>query len=56
MKRKLRVPAFQSEAEEAQWWHKNRARLDKDFLKAAKAGTLKRLDQATLKGLLAKKS
>ena len=49
MKQKLAVPAFKSEAEEAEWWYKNRARLDKDFVAAAKKGKLKRFDQATLK-------
>jgi predicted DNA binding CopG/RHH family protein len=53
MKQKLALPAFKSEAAEAEWWYKNRARLDKDFLEAAKKGKLKRLDQATLKARLA---
>lgn len=53
MKRKLAMPAFQSEAEEAAWWHKNRGKLDTDLLKAAKKGTLKRLDRPALKTLLA---
>ena len=52
MKQKLAIPAFKSEAEEAEWWYKNRARLDKDFVAAAKKGKLKRLDQATLKARL----
>jgi predicted DNA binding CopG/RHH family protein len=34
-------------------WYKNRARLDKDLVDAAKKGKLKRLDQATLKDRLA---
>jgi predicted DNA binding CopG/RHH family protein len=49
MKQKRVIPAFKSEAEEAEWWHKNRARLDKDLLKAAAKGELKRLDPKTLK-------
>jgi len=53
MKQKRVIPAFKSEAEEAEWWHKNRARLDKDVVDAAKKGKLKRLDQATLKARLA---
>jgi predicted DNA binding CopG/RHH family protein len=53
MKPNRRIPTFKSEAEEAQWWHKNRARLDKDLLEAAKRGELKRLDQRTLKEILA---
>jgi predicted DNA binding CopG/RHH family protein len=48
-----RIPAFKSEAEEARWWDKNRARLDKDLAEAAKQGRLKRLDQSTLKARLA---
>ena len=50
MKRK--IPAFKSEAEEADWWYKNRAQLDKDFFEAAKTGKLRRLDSKTLKGRL----
>jgi predicted DNA binding CopG/RHH family protein len=51
MKQKRVIPAFKSEAEEADWWYKNRARLDKDLGEAAKQS--KRLDQATLKARLA---
>src|ERR1039458_10190774 len=47
MKQKLAMPAFKSEAEEAEWWYKNRTRLDKDLVEAAKKGKLKRLDRAT---------
>ena len=53
MKQKRQIPAFKSEAEEGEWWYKNRARLDKDFLAAAKKGELKRLDTATLQARLA---
>jgi len=53
MKQKRVIPVFKSEAEEAEWWYNNRARLDKDLLEAAKKGELKRLDQATLKARLA---
>ncbi len=53
MKQKRVIPAFKSESEEAEWWYKNRARLDKDLVDAAKKGKLKRLDQATLKDRLA---
>ncbi len=52
MKQRQAMPAFKSEAEEAEWWYKNRARLDKHLIEAAKKGTLKRLDQATLKARL----
>jgi len=53
MKQKRVIPAFQSEADEAEWWHKNRARLDKDLRQAAQKGELRRLGQATLKTRLA---
>ncbi len=53
MRGKRAVPAFKSEAEEAEWWRRNRERLDKDLLRAAKTGELKRLDQATLRKKLA---
>ena|SRR5271165_2898726 len=53
MRQKRAIPAFKSEAEEAEWWYKNRARLDRDLLDASKKGTLKRLDQAALKTRLA---
>lgn len=46
-KRKV-IPAFPSEAEEAQWWYKNRRQLDKDFEEAAAKGELRRLDRAAL--------
>jgi len=53
MTSRRKIPTFRSEAEEAQWWYKNRARLDKDLLKAAKQGELKRLDRRTLEARLA---
>ena len=53
MKQKRVIPVFESEREEAEWWYKNRTRLDKDLVEAAKTGKLKRLDQATLKARLA---
>ena len=53
MKRSRKIPAFKSETEEAKWWDKNRARLDKDLPEAAKQGHLKRLDLPTLKARLA---
>ena len=53
MKQKHVMPAFKSDAEEAERWYNNRASLDKDFVEAARNGTLKRLDQATLKARLA---
>ncbi len=48
------IPAFASETEEAEWWYKNRRRLDADFQKAAKQGTLKVLDRKTLLARLAR--
>ena len=53
MKPKRVIPAFESEAKEAEWWRKNRATLDRDLTEAAKKGQLKRLSQATLKARLA---
>ena len=53
MKQKRVIPAFKSEAEEAEWWHKKRARLDQDLMKAAGKGELKRLDRKALKTRLA---
>ena len=52
MKPSRTVPAFKAEAEEAQWWYKNRARLDKTLLVAAGKGELKRLGQRALKARL----
>ena len=51
--KKRRLPAFASEVEEARWWDRNRDRLDQDFEKAARAGTLKRLDKRTLAARIA---
>ena len=42
------VPAFATEAQEAAWWYKNRAKLDRDLLEAARTGELKGLDRKTL--------
>ena len=47
--KKRTVPAFATEAEEAQWWYRNRKDLDKDLLPhAARSGKLKLLDRKTL--------
>ena len=54
MKQERVIPAFKSEDKEAQWWYRNRARLDRDLLKAAKEGDLKHLDRTTLKARLSK--
>jgi hypothetical protein len=43
-----KIPAFRSEAAEAQWWYEHREVLDRDFEKAAKAGTLKTLTREDL--------
>lgn len=50
MKQKRVIPAFKSESEEAEWWYKNRARLDKDLAGVEKP---KRLDAMTLRAQLA---
>ena len=42
------VPAFSTEAEEADWWYKNRKKLDKVLAEAARAGELKVLDRKAL--------
>jgi len=47
------LPAFKSEAEEAEWWYKNRARLDRDIVTSAKSGKLRRLTREKLKERLA---
>jgi predicted DNA binding CopG/RHH family protein len=46
--KKLKPPAFRSEAEEAKWWYEHREVLDRDFEEAAKAGTLKKLTRQEL--------
>ena len=46
---KRKIPNFRNEQEEAAWWDGNRGELDKDFVKAAKTGQLKRVDQAALR-------
>ncbi len=53
MRKQPVIPRCKSEAEEAEWWYKNRARLDKDLLKAARTGDLKVLSRDTLKARLA---
>jgi predicted DNA binding CopG/RHH family protein len=53
MKQKRAIPAFESEAKEAEWWRKNRTMLDRDLTEGAKKGQLKRLNQAMLKARLA---
>jgi len=45
---KMRVPAFSSEAEEADWWYKNRRKLDEDFFVAARQGRLRRMNRKKL--------
>ena len=47
-KGKKTVPVFATEAQEAQWWHKNRKKLDKNLTTAARTGELKVLDRKTL--------
>jgi predicted DNA binding CopG/RHH family protein len=49
MMTKRKVPRFQTEREEAAWWNRNRAELDKDSVQAARKGKLKRLDPAALR-------
>lgn len=47
-KNKRIVPAFPTEAQEADWWHKNRKKLDKELIEAAQVGELRTLDRKTL--------
>ena len=47
-KSKRIIPAFPTEAQEAEWWFKNRKKLDKDLAKAARTGELKVLSRKTL--------
>ena len=42
------IPVFATEAQEAAWWYKNRKKLDKDLVEAARSGKLKVLDRKTL--------
>ncbi|HLJ48300.1 MAG TPA: hypothetical protein VKU01_19935 [Bryobacteraceae bacterium] len=53
MKKRHEIAVFESETEEAEWWYKNREELDKDFDEAAKEGSLKHLNDSTLKARLA---
>ena len=43
------VPRFRNKQEEAEWWDRNRAKLDLDFLEAAKKGRLQRLERERIK-------
>ena len=47
-RKKRIIPAFPTEAQEADWWYKNRKTLDGDFEKAARNGELKVLDRKAL--------
>jgi len=42
------VPAFASEAQEADWWYKHRKTLDREMLEAARTGKLKVLNRTEL--------
>ncbi|HTX75964.1 MAG TPA: hypothetical protein VMD29_07150 [Terracidiphilus sp.] len=48
----LKVPKFQTEAEEAKWWYDNRDKVSAEFHKAAKEG---RLGRGGVKRLLAER-
>ena len=47
-RKKRIIPAFAAEAQEADWWYRNRKKLDKDLVEAARAGELKVLDRNAL--------
>ena len=53
-RKKRVVPKFATEAQEADWWYKNRRKLDKDLVEAAHAGELKVLHRKTLLARLAR--
>jgi len=38
----LKLPDFESESQEAEWWYEHRAEVEADFLLAAADGRLKR--------------
>ena len=42
------VPKLPTEAQESEWWYKNRKRLDKDLAKAARTREMKVLSRTTL--------
>jgi hypothetical protein len=48
----LKVPKFESEAEEAKWWYENRDKVSAEFQRAAKEG---RLGRGGVKRLLAER-
>ncbi|MBI4458947.1 MAG: hypothetical protein HY648_02670 [Acidobacteria bacterium] len=53
-KKKGIVPAFATEAQEAEWWFRNRKKLDKDLIEGARSGELKVLDRRTLTARLSR--
>lgn len=46
--KRLVVPKFETEAEEAQWWYDHRDVLDENFIEAVQAGTAHRGGPAAL--------
>jgi predicted DNA binding CopG/RHH family protein len=48
------VPSFASQAEEAEWWYRNRRKLDKELLAAARSGQLKTLKRKNLAARIAR--
>lgn len=51
-----RIPAFKSDREEAEWWDRHRTELENDFWAAAEKGTLRRLDERTLRERLERRT
>jgi hypothetical protein len=43
------VPKFNSEAEEAEWWYRNRSRISRDLIEAARSGEAKVLTRERLR-------
>lgn len=50
---KFVVPAFATEADEAQWWYRNRDRHGKQFLAAVKSGEVPVLTKEKLRARIA---
>jgi predicted DNA binding CopG/RHH family protein len=51
-KRRLLVPKFKTEKEEAEWWYANREKVTDEFEEAARRGDLKVLTKERLQELL----
>jgi hypothetical protein len=52
VQKKRVVPKFSSEAEEAEWWYRNRDRISRDLKEATEAGEATVLTEERLRGRL----